>query len=73
MIEFPALTGAINPVAELIVATPTVPDVHAPASPFEVNVVAPLEQIAVVPANVPALGAVVTVTVAVPLLPLLSV
>ena len=43
-----------------MVATPVVALVHAPpASPLEVNVVDPFEQIASVPLNVPALGAAV--------------
>ena len=59
----PAATGVIIPVVLLIVATPVDPDVHAPEPPSDENVVVPLEQIPCVPLNVPAFGAVVTVTV----------
>ena len=60
--DAPEDTGVINPEAS-IVATPVEPDVQAPpASPFEVNVVVPFEHIDCVPLNVPAFGAVVTVT-----------
>ena len=56
----PAATGVIAPEAPSIVATPVVALVHAPpASPLEVNVVEPFEQIASVPLNVPAFGAAV--------------
>ena len=61
--DVPADTGLINPEASMV-ATPVEPDVHAPpASPLEVNVVEPFEHIDCVPLNVPAFGAVVTVTV----------
>ena len=63
IVDVPAATGVISPVEELIVATPVEPDVQEPASPFDVKVVEPFEQTACVPLNVPAFGAVVTVTV----------
>ncbi len=53
----------ITPVDASMVATPVEPDDQEPASPFDVNVVDPVEQIACVPLNVPAFGAAVTVTV----------
>ena len=54
----------IAPVLTFTVAAAVVAEVNAPPlSPLLVNVVVPLEQIAVVPLNVPAFGAVVTVTV----------
>ena len=54
----------IAPVEEFTEATDGVPDVKAPpASPLVVKVVVPLLHIACVPLKVPALGAVVTVTV----------
>ena len=62
MVDVPAATGVITPVEPSTVATPVEPDVHEPASPFDVNVVEPVEQIPCVPLNVPAFGAVVTVT-----------
>ena len=62
----PAVTGVITPVLASIVAIPVDPDVHAPEPPSDENVVVPLEQIPCVPLNVPAFGAVVTVTVHVP-------
>ena len=62
IMDEPAATGVITPVAPTIVAFPGVPDVHVPASPLDVNVVVPFEQIACVPLNTPAFGAVVTVT-----------
>ena len=53
----------ITPVELFTVATPVEPDVQAPPElPFEVKVVEPVEQIACVPLNVPAFGAMVTVT-----------
>ena len=66
IVDVPAETGVITPVDASMVATPVEPDDQDPASPFDVNVVDPVEQIACVPLNVPALGAVVTVTVHVP-------
>ena len=64
IIEEPAATGVIAPVLASIVAAAVVADVNAPPLfPLLVNVVVPLEQIASVPLNVPAFGAVVTVTV----------
>ena len=64
MVDVPAATGVIAPVEELIVATPVEPDVQVPpAFPSVVKVVEPVEQIPCVPLNVPAFGAVVTVTV----------
>ena len=53
----------ITPVELLIVATPVEPDVQAPPRlPSVVKVVEPVEQIACVPLNVPAFGALVTFT-----------
>ena len=64
IIEEPAATGVITPELEFTVAADVVADVNAPPlSPLLVNVVVPFEQIAFVPLNVPAFGAVVTVTV----------
>ena len=64
MVDVPAATGVMTPVEELIVATPVEPDVQAPPEfPLLVKVVEPVEQIPCVPLNVPAFGAVVTVTV----------
>ena len=48
-----------------MVATPVLADDHAPPENVDSNVVVPVEQIACVPLNVPALGAVVIVIVAV--------
>ena len=54
----------IAPVLASIVAAAVVAEVKAPPElPLLTNVVAPFEQIASVPLNVPAFGAVVTVTV----------
>jgi len=54
----------IAPVLTFTVAAAVVAEVNAPLpSPLLVNVVVPFEQIASVPLNVPAFGAVVTVTV----------
>ena len=64
MVAVPADTGAMAPVLLLIVATAVLLEVHAPpASPLLVKVTVALEHNACVPLNVPALGAVVTVTV----------
>ena len=64
MVEVPSKTGVINPVEAFTVATPVEPDCQVPpALPLVVNVTEPLEQIDCVPLNVPAFGAVVTVTV----------
>jgi hypothetical protein len=64
IVAVPAATAVTTPEEAFTVATVASSLVHAPpASPFELNVVVPLEQIACVPLNVPALGAVVTVTV----------
>ena len=64
MLEVPVKTGVINPVEAFTVATPVDPDCQVPpALPLVVNVTVPLEQSACVPLNVPAFGAVVTVTV----------
>ena len=53
----------ITPVELFTVATPVEPDVQAPpVLPLVVKVVDPVEQIACVPLNVPAFGAVVIVT-----------
>ena len=59
----PDVTTVTTPVVSSIVATASFPLVHAPPLIDEVNVVVPVEQIACVPLNVPALGAAVTVTV----------
>jgi hypothetical protein len=64
IVAVPAATAVTTPEEAFTVATSSSLLDHAPpASPFELNVVVPLEQIACVPLNVPALGAVVTVTV----------
>ena len=64
MVAEPAETPVTNPVDEFTVATELLLDVQeTPESPFEVNEVVPLTQIACVPLKVPALGAAVTVTV----------
>ncbi len=64
IVALPAATAVTTPVEALTVAKLVLSLVHAPpASPFELNVVVPLEQIACVPLSVPALGAAVTVTV----------
>ena len=74
IIEEPAATGVITPVLASIVAAAVVADVNTPPLfPLLVNVVVPLEQIAVVPLNEPAFGAAVTVTVAVFEHPVLAV
>ncbi len=59
----PAETPDTTPVELLIVATPVLPEDHAPPDTVELNVVVPLLQIACVPLIEPALGAAVTVTV----------
>ena len=65
MVVVPAETPITTPDA-LTVATAVLDDVHAPpVLPFEVNVVVPLAQMAVVPAMVPAFGVAVTVIVVV--------
>ena len=64
MVAVPAATPVTTPVESLTVAMPVLPDVHVPPLvPFVVNVVVEPEHIACVPLRVPALGAVVTVTV----------
>ena len=64
MVEVPAATGVITPVAAFILAMAVSDDVHVPPEdPFDVNVVVPLEHIACVPLMVPALRGAVTVTV----------
>jgi hypothetical protein len=64
MVEVPSKTGVINPVDAFTVATPVDNDCQVPPElPLVVNVTEPLEQIDCVPLNVPAFGAVVTVTV----------
>ena len=66
MVEVPAATGVITPVAAFIVAMAVSDDDHVPPeAPFEVNVVVPLEHRACVPLTVPALRGAVTVTVCV--------
>jgi PPE-repeat protein len=63
IVAVPAATAVTTPEEAFTVATSSSLLVQAPpASPFELNVVVPLEQIACVPLIVPALGAVVTVT-----------
>ena len=63
IVDVPALWGVMAPVEASTVATPVLPLVHVPPlSPLVVNVVEPFEQIPWVPLNVPASGAVVTVT-----------
>jgi len=68
MVAVPAATGVITPELGLIVAMLMSLEVHVPpAFPFVVKVTVPVKQMACVPARVPALGAVVTVTVRVAL------
>ena len=59
----PAATPVTTPVVELIVAALVLLDDHVPPDTVDDNVVEPLEQIAVVPEIVPAIGCAVTVTV----------
>ena len=59
----PAETAETNPFVALIVATLVLLDDQVPPKTVELNVVLLFEQIDVVPLNVPALGADVTVTV----------
>ena len=67
MVEVPAEIAVITPVEAFTVATASVPEVQVPPlSPFELKVVDPLAQMSCVPVIEPAFGAVVTVTVAVP-------
>src|SRR5436190_138049 len=64
IVAVPAATPDTIPVPEPTVATEVFEEVHAPpASPLEVKDVVLLVHIACVPLNVPAFGAVVTVTV----------
>ena len=64
MVAVPAPTPVTSPVEALTVAMPVASELHdPPVFPFDVKVVVPLTQIACVPLSVPALGAVVTVTV----------
>jgi hypothetical protein len=64
IVAVPAATAVTTPEEAFTVATASSLLVQAPpASPFELKVVVPLEQIACVPLIVPALGAAVTVTV----------
>jgi hypothetical protein len=63
MTEVPAATPVTNPDVELMVATAGVAEDQAPPVTEEVSVEVPLEQIAVVPEIVPAVGAAVTVPV----------
>ncbi len=66
MVEVPAATGVITPDNAFIVAMAVSDDIHVPPeSPFDVNVVVPLEHMACVPLMVPAFGVAVTVTVCV--------
>ena len=58
----PADAAVTAPVVELMVATDALSEVHVPPVPVVLNVVEPLEHIAVVPLIVPAFGAAVTVT-----------
>ena len=62
IVTVPAPTTVTTPLPELIVAVSVSPLVHVPPPTVDVNVVEPVEQIACVPLNVPALGAAVTVT-----------
>jgi hypothetical protein len=62
IIDEPTDTTVIAPVDPSIVATASVPLVHAPPLMVDVNVVEPVSHIACVPLNVPALGKAVTVT-----------
>jgi hypothetical protein len=61
--DVPALTPVITPVPPTIVATPGLALVQVPPPTVEVNVVVNPTQAVVVPFNVPALGAVLIVTV----------
>ena len=63
IVVVPADTGETNPVDEVIVATPILPEVHVPPEIVELNDVMPLEQIACVPFSVPGEGLAVIVTV----------
>ena len=65
MTDVPALTPATAPVEALMVATAGVAEDQLPPAIVDVNIEEPLEQIAVVPEMLPALGGAVTVTVAV--------
>ena len=65
MTDVPALTPATAPVEALMVATAGVAEDQLPPVTEDVKVEVPLEQIAVVPESVPALGGAVTLTVAV--------
>jgi len=62
-VAVPADTAATAPELASIVATDVLLEDHVPPEPLVLNVVEPLEQIAVVPLIVPAFGAAVTVTV----------
>ena len=63
MVAVPAATTVTTPVELFTVATAVLEEVNVPPiSPEEINVVVPVEQIACVPLNVPALGAAVTTT-----------
>ena len=59
----PEATGVTNPVDEFMVATVVFADDQVPPDTVEVNIVFPFKHVAVVPLNVPALGAAVTVRV----------
>jgi hypothetical protein len=64
IVVVPAATAVITPVDPSTVATDALSDSHEPPEfPLDVKVVVPFEQIACVPLKVPALAAVVTVTV----------
>ena len=63
MMDVPAVTPVITPLAPIIVATPGVALVHVPPPTVELNVVVNPTQEVVVPLNVPALGLAVMVTV----------
>jgi len=63
--EVPALTGVTTPVDVLMLATAVVAEDQDPPLTEELKVEVPLEQMAVVPEMVPAVGGAVTVTVAV--------
>lgn len=61
----PIVSALIKPLVGFTVATAGVADDHVPPAIDEFNVLVPPRQIAVVPVIVPALGAAVTVTVAI--------
>ena len=62
MVAVPAATPVIVPSVATVATAVSDDDQAPPVLPFEVNCVVPATQIACVPDNVPAFGAVVTVT-----------